>query len=141
MTKNRRAWIWNILIAVTLIACALAFVVHYKNWGEIEEGKFKITSGIYRQQIALSEIDSITFVEKLPQMERRHGFSWMAKEKGIFNDSLTQSKVYVFVDDLRQPKIRLVHHDSLKLFVNFTDSLQTQETYENLKSSIEDEME
>ncbi|WP_343487119.1 hypothetical protein [Allomuricauda sp. d1] len=136
MARTKRNWFWNILIIITLIACLLAFVVHYKNWSKIEESQFKITSGIYRQTIPLSEFDSISFVQKLPEMERRHGFSWLAKEKGIFNDSLTNTKVYVFVDDLRQPKIRLVHHDSLKLFLNYSDSLKTQEMHEFLEGII-----
>lgn len=69
-------------------------------------------------------------------MERSHGFSWLAKEKGVFQDSLTQSKVYVFVDDLRQQKIRLVHNDSLKIFLNFSDSLLTQKVYEELNEKL-----
>ncbi|WP_339339884.1 hypothetical protein [Croceitalea sp. MTPC6] len=130
----KKSWFWNIVIIVTVIACVLAFVLHYKNWSKIEDGQFKITSGIYRQTIPLSELDSISLVSKLPEMERKNGFSWLAKEKGVFKDSLTDSKVYVFVDDLRQQKIRLVHHDSLKLYINFTDSLKTQEFYQKIIS-------
>lgn len=69
-------------------------------------------------------------------MERSSGFSWMEKEKGVFKDSLTQSKVYVFVDDLRQQKIRLVHKDSLKVFLNFSDSLLTQKIYQDLSEKL-----
>lgn len=136
MTKNKRHWLWNILIVLTLIFCIYAFVIHYKNWSKIEEGHFKIYSGIYRQNIPLSELDSISFVKRIPELERQNGFSWLAREKGIFTDSLTKSKVHVFVDDLRQEKIRLVHHDSIKLFVNFADSLQTQKLFEQLSAEI-----
>lgn len=136
MAKNKRGWFWNILIVLTLIFCVFAFVVHYKNWSKIEEGHFKIYSGIYRQNIPLSELDSISFVKRIPELERKNGFSWLAREKGVFNDSLTQSKVHVFVDDLRQQKIRLVHHDSIKLFVNFSDSLQTHMLYGQLEVEI-----
>lgn len=132
MKKNN--WLWNSIIGVTVIACIAAFVLHYKNFASIEDGSFKIYSGIYRQHIPLSELDSISWVERIPEMERRNGFSWLAKEKGVFNDSLTQTKTYVFVDDLRQNKIRLVHHDSLKLYVNFIDSLETQQLYQKIKS-------
>ncbi|MEM9076751.1 MAG: hypothetical protein AAGC43_06920 [Bacteroidota bacterium] len=136
MTKKKRHWVWNILIVLTLVFCALAFILHYKNWHSIEEGELSITSGIYHKKIPISKIDSISWVERIPEMERSHGFSWLEKEKGVFQDSLTQSKVYVFVDDLRQPKIRLVHNDSLKLFLNFNDSLLTQKVYEDLNEKL-----
>ncbi|MEO9510996.1 MAG: hypothetical protein ABJN84_04640 [Flavobacteriaceae bacterium] len=136
MSKKRKYGLWNVLILLTLVTCALAFVLHYKNWHKIEEGKFRILSGVYYQKIPISEIDSIALVKKLPEMERSSGFSWMAREKGVFKDSLTPSKVYVFVDDLRQQKIRLVHDDSLKIFLNFKDSLQTQEVYEFLNTAL-----
>lgn len=137
MKKNKKNWFWNVVILFTLIACISAFVLHYKNWSEFEEGNFQIVSGIYKQRIALDDIDSLSFVDKLPEMERKNGFSWMAKEKGVFKDSLSVAKVYVFVDDLRQQKLRIVHHDSLQLFVNFTDSLETQEVYTRLKIALE----
>ncbi|PWL39635.1 hypothetical protein DKG77_02040 [Flagellimonas aquimarina] len=136
MNKKKRHWLWNVLIVFTLIVCILAFIEHYKNWHKIEDGELKILSGIYYQAIPVSEIDSVEFVDKLPQMKRSSGFSWSAKEKGVFKDSLTQAKVYVFVDDLRQRKIRLVHHDSLKIFLNFKDSLQTHDVYNLLNTEL-----
>ncbi len=136
MKKKNKNWFWNIVIVLTLIVCVLAFVLHYKNWSKFEDGHFQVVSGIYKQRILLSDIDSISFVEKLPEMERSNGFSWLAKEKGVFKDSLTESKAYVFVDDLRQQKIRIVHHDSLKLFLNFSDSLETDQVYTRLKEVL-----
>ncbi|WP_422858412.1 hypothetical protein ACOKFD_13610 [Flagellimonas sp. S174] len=136
MSRKKRHWLWNVLIVLTLVFCASAFVVHYKNWHSIEQGELSITSGIYHLKISISEIDSISLVERIPEMERSHGFSWMEKEKGVFQDSLTQSKVYVFVDDLRQQKIRLVHNDSVKVFLNFSDSLLTQKVYGDLNEEL-----
>ena len=115
----------------------MAFVMHYKNWISLEEGEFKIVSGIYRQKIPLQEIDGINFVPRIPEMERKNGFSWLTREKGVFLDSITGTKVYVFVDDLRQQKIELLHRDSLRLYVNLGDSLATQALYENLVSKID----
>jgi len=129
---KKRNWFWNLIIVITVVGCILAFVLHYKNWSKFEEGDFQVTSGIYKQRISVSEINAITWVKRLPELERKNGFSWLAKEKGVFVDSLTQSKVYVFVDDLRQQKMLIKHHDSLQLYLNFTDSLKTQETYEKL---------
>lgn len=141
MNKKKRHWLWNVLIVLTLIVCLLAFVAHYKNWDKIEDGQFKIFSGIYHQRISIADMDSILFVEKLPEMERSSGFSWMAKEKGVFKDSIRNTKVYVFVDDLRQQKIKLVHHDTLQLYFNMQDSLETQKIYAILQSKMQDNLE
>lgn len=138
MAVKKRHWLWNLLIVVTLIVCVLTFVEHYKNWYRIEEGNFKVFSGIYYQKIPLNEIDSVKYVDKLPEMERSSGFSWMEREKGVFLDSITQTDVYVFVDNLYQQKIKLVHHDSLKLYINLQDSLQTQELFSTLQTDLTD---
>ncbi|AWX44759.1 hypothetical protein HME9304_01762 [Flagellimonas maritima] len=141
MSRKKRHWLWNILIVLTLIACVFAFILHYKNWHKVEEGRLKILSGIYYQNIPLTEMDSIQWVDKIPELERSNGFSWMEKEKGVFKDSLTQTKVYVFVDDLRQQKIRLVHNDSLKMFINFKDSLQTQSLFNFIDAGLQEKLE
>lgn len=136
MCKRKRHWLWNVLIVITVIFCVLAFVEHYKNWHKIEEGNLKIFSGIYYQKIPLSELDSVLLVDKLPEMERSSGFSWMEREKGVFKDSIANTKVYVFVDDLYQQKIKVVHHDSLKLYLNLKDSLETQKLYAILQRNL-----
>ncbi|NDV14403.1 hypothetical protein GO009_00065 [Muricauda sp. TY007] len=136
MGKRKRHWSWNVLIVITVIFCVLAFVEHYKNWHKIEEGNLKIFSGIYYQKIPLSELDSVLMVDKLPEMERSSGFSWMEREKGVFKDSIANTKVYVFVDDLYQQKIKVVHHDSLKLYLNLKDSLETQKLYAILQRNL-----
>lgn len=134
MKKNN--WFWNVLIVVTLMGCIFAFVLHYKNWTKIEEGNFQVVSGIYKQRIALSEINGIKFVPRIPELERKNGFSWLAKEKGVFLDSVTGSRVYIFVDDLKQQKIEVVHNDSLLLYINLIDSLKTQLLFDLLKERI-----
>ncbi|WP_228237923.1 hypothetical protein [Allomuricauda sp. M10] len=137
MGNKKRHWLLNVLIIITVVFCVLVFVEHYKNWHKIEEGNLRIFSGIYFQKVPLAEIDSILLVDKLPEMERSSGFSWMTTEKGVFKDSITQTKVYVFVDDLRQQKIKVVHHDSLKMYINLKDSLQTQELYSILQTDLQ----
>lgn len=132
--KNNR--FWNIVIVITVITCIAAFVLHYKNWVILDEDVFEITSGIYSQEIPISKINGIEFVSKLPEMERKSGFSWLAREKGVFLDSISGNKAYVFVDDLRQQKILLIHNDSLILYFNLTDSLETTKYYEYLRSAI-----
>ena len=84
-------------------------------------------------------MDSIYFVDKIPPMERLNGFSALEKEKGIFRefkDSLTDKKVYVFVDNINQQKIKLVYKDSFNLYVNVKDSVASKELMENLQKKI-----
>jgi len=129
MKNRKRNFFWNMVIVIAVILCLAAFALHYKNWTSLEEDTFSVHSGIYSQKIILSDVTTIDWVAKLPQMERKNGFSWLAREKGIFKDSVTGSKVYVFVDDLKQQKLKLSYKDSLQLFFNTTDSLEMQEFY------------
>ncbi|MCW5516465.1 hypothetical protein [Muriicola sp. Z0-33] len=138
MGKKKRHWLWNLLIVLTIFVCILAFIAHYKNWTKIEGDHLRILSGVYYKEIKFNQIDSVVMVEKIPQMERINGFSAWAKEKGIFKDSLRPDiSVRVYVDNLRQPKIKLVQNDSLLLYLNFSDSLETQRMYEMLSEKIE----
>ena len=134
---KKKNWFWNLIVVLTVVVCVLAFVLHYKNWTTFEEGHFQVVSGIYKQRVQISEINDIGWVQKLPQMHRENGFSWLTKEKGVFTDSLTQSRAHVFVDDLRQQKILLRHHDSLQLYFNFKDSIKTQQVYDKISLLIE----
>ena len=138
MAKKKRHWLWNILIVLTIIICTLAFMIHYKNWTELEKDHLRIVSGIYYKELPYHDIDSIKMVAKIPQMERISGFSAWKKEKGVFRDSLNpENKVHVYVDNLLQPKIKLVHQDSLKVFINLSDSIATQEMYILLSIKID----
>lgn len=95
----------------------------------------KILSGFYYKTLKYSELDSVKFVEKIPPMERLTGFSAQEKGKGIyreFKDSLTDKKVYVFVDNFSHQKIAVTYQDSLKLYLNFADSTETQDMYQFL---------
>lgn len=134
--KRKRHWLWNVLILITVVACILAFAAHYKNWIKIGPDQIKILSGVYYVELPFADLDSIDMVAKIPSMERINGFSVKAIEKGIFTDSLTNTKTYVYVDDLRQEKIRLVYRDSLKLYLNFTDSIQTRTLHDFLRDKI-----
>ncbi|NNE78002.1 MAG: hypothetical protein HKN31_13130 [Pricia sp.] len=133
--QKKPLWLWNILIGVTIIVCLLAFMAHSKNWTKTDNSKLQILSGFYYQKLRFSELDSVDMIEKIPPMERLNGFSAFDKEKGIFRefkDSLTDKKVFVYVDNLAHQKIKIVHHDSLRLFINLTDSTETQRLYEYL---------
>ncbi|MFT7067080.1 MAG: hypothetical protein ACJAUO_002669, partial [Sediminicola sp.] len=56
--------------------------------------------------------------------------------KGLFRDSIHETKVYMYVDRLSQPKIKVVYQDSLKLFLNLTDSTETQQMFQFLTDKI-----
>lgn len=114
----------------------MAFALHYKNYASIKDGNFKLLSGVYRKKIPLSTINKVEWVPKIPEMERKNGFSWLAKEKGVFVDSLTGAKIYVFVDDLRLQKVKVTHSDSLHLYFNLVDSLETQKMVKILETAI-----
>ncbi len=140
MAAKKRHWLWNFLLIVTLIVCLVAFAVHYKNWTKLDSEGIKMVSGIYYKELKFSELDSITMVDRIPSMERLNGFSALEKGKGLyreFKDSLTDKKVHVFVDNFEQQKIRVVYKDSLKLFINYKDSLETVELFQLFKSKLE----
>ena len=135
--KRKRTWLLNLLIAITLIGVALAYTAHFKNWIKVEEDTFRVFSGVYFLEIPFSEMDSIKMVDKIPAMERINGFSVKQVEKGVFKeDSIGKTKVYVFVDKLSLPKIRLVYQDSLKMYFNLSDSTATEALYQNLSSKF-----
>jgi hypothetical protein len=138
MAKKKRHWLWNILLVLTLIVCILAFIAHYKNWTKIEKDHLRILSGVYYKELKFTEIDSVKWVEKIPQMERFHGFSAWTTEKGVFKDSLIENKkVYVFIDNLKNQKIKFVYHDSLHLYINYSDSLETLELYKTINFKLD----
>jgi hypothetical protein len=138
MAKTRRHWTLNLLIALTVLGSLAVFVLHSKNWTGLKEDRILIVSGFYHQEVPYSDLDSVLWKERIPQMERNHGFSYWAREKGVFVDSLFPHRpVYVFVDDLRQQKIKIRYRDTLVLFLNFSDSLETQSMYAVLKDKWE----
>lgn len=139
MAAKKRHWFWNLLLVITVIVCLSALVMHYKNWIKVESGNMQILSGFYRVTIDYKELDSVVFADRIPPMERLNGFSALEKEKGIFRefkDSLTDKKVYVFVDNISQQKIKIVYKDSLQLYVNLKDSVKTLELFNQLEQKL-----
>jgi len=140
MVVKKRHRFWNVIIVITVLLSISAFTAHFKNWTKIESGQIKILSGFYYKKLNFTQLDSVLLIEKIPPMERLNGFSAFQKEKGLFRefkDSLTDSKVHVYVDNLANQKIKLVYGDSLKLYINYTDSLKTTALYEMLKAKIQ----
>lgn len=139
MATKKRHWFWNFVMVITVIICLSALVSHYKNWVKLESNDIQVLSGFYRVQIPYSDLDSIYFVERIPPMERLNGFSALEKEKGVFRefkDSLTDKKIHVFVDNISQQKIKLVYRDSVTLYLNLKDSVETLNLYNHLEEKL-----
>jgi len=118
----------------------MAFAAHYKNWTRIEPDKMTILSGIYYHDVPFAKLETVAWIDKIPPMVRLNGFSAFEKGKGVyqeFKDTLTDRKVYVFVDNFEQQKIHLVNKDSTQLFVNFKDSLETVALFDLFQRKLE----
>ncbi|MFH6602825.1 hypothetical protein ACEZ3G_05010 [Maribacter algicola] len=141
MATKKRHWLWNMLAIITVIVCVLVLSAHFKNWTKVKPDQLQILSGFYYKEIKYSDLDSILMVERIPPMERLNGFSAFDKGKGIyreFKDSLTDKKVYVFVDNFSNQKIRLVKKDASQLFVNLKDSTETADLFRFLHTKMEE---
>lgn len=139
MAPQKRHWFWNVLLVFTIIVCLSALTMHYKNWVKTAPDHLQVISGFYLEKVKYSDLDSVVFVDRIPPMQRLNGFSALEKEKGIFQefkDSLTDKKVYVFVDNISQPKIKLVYKDSSKLYVNLKDSIESVNLFNGLQAKL-----
>ena len=107
----------------------------------IKLARRRITVKILYHELKFADLEQVEWVEKIPPMVRLNGFSAFDKGKGVyqeFKDTLTDKKVYVFVDNFEQQKIRLLQKDSAQLFLNLKDSLETVEMFEFFKAKIEE---
>lgn len=141
MAAKKTHWFLNVMIILTIIICSCAFAAHYKNWTRIDTDKMTILSGVYYHDLKFEDLDKVEWVDKIPPMIRLNGFSAFEKGKGVyqdFKDSLTDRKVYVFVDNFEHQKIRVVRKDSSKLFLNLKDSVETVALFELFQKKLED---
>lgn len=139
MRFTKKNWVWTITLILTVMLCVFVLVLHVKNWVDNDVDNLKLRSGFYALEIPFSQLDSVVFVERIPPMQRLHGFSALEKEKGIFRqfkDSLTEKKVYVFVDNINQQKVKLVYKDSSLVFFNLKDSVETLRLIDKISSKI-----
>ena len=139
LIPKKRHWFWNLLLGLSVVISLLAFAAHWKVWQQPRPDGIRFLSGMYYVEIPFDRLEEVRWMDRLPKMEREHGFSAGAREKGVFLDSLEPGKeAYVLVDDLRQPKLRVAYWDSMVLYLNFADSLETLETYDLLKTHLEE---
>ncbi|MBT8320687.1 MAG: hypothetical protein KJO90_03345 [Eudoraea sp.] len=134
MAERHRKGLWNFIIVFTLLVCGMVFAMHYKNWISQEADKLTVLSGFYLQSIPYAELQEVGLVDRIPELERINGFSAWEKEKGIFRDSLKpNNRIYVYVDNLYDEKIKLVYRDSIELYLNLSDSLKTRKLLKAIK--------
>lgn len=139
MHSSKKNWVWTIALIITVIVCAFVLTLHIKNWVDDDVNSLSLRSGFYNVEIQLNELDSVVFVERIPPMQRLHGFSAFDKEKGVFRefkDSLTDKKVRVFVDNINQNKVKLVYKDSAYVYFNLKDSVETVQLFQKLSARI-----
>jgi len=139
MKWTKKHWFWNVLLVFTFVLCGGILAMHYKNYVTVGKDDIIFLSGFYRKSIAYGKLDSVILVAHLPAMERLNGFSGLKKEKGIFKrvqDSLFDKKIAVFLDNIEQSKIKLVYNDSVVLYANLRDSLETSLLLEQLKTKV-----
>ncbi|WP_027065279.1 hypothetical protein [Maribacter sp. Hel_I_7] len=139
MHSSKKNWVWTIALIITVIVCAFVLTLHIKNWVDDDVNSLSLRSGFYNVEIPLNELDSVVLVERIPPMQRLHGFSAFDKEKGVFRefkDSLTDKKVRVFVDNINQNKVKLVYKDSAYVYFNLKDSVGTVQLFQKLSSRI-----
>ena len=135
--KNNK--FWSVILVVTIILCVTILTLHFKNWIGGDTNSIKLRSGFYNVKIEYSDLDSVLLVDRIPPMERINGFSALEKEKGIFRefkDSLTDKRVYVFVDNINHQKLKLVFKDSNYLYINLKDSLETLNLMNGLRTKM-----
>ncbi len=128
---------WNVIIVFTILLLGVVFAMHYKNWIRQDENGLRLLTGFYLREIPYAELDEVTMVRRIPEMERINGFSAWEKEKGIFMDSLRpDNSIYVYVDNLKNHKIKIKYRDSLELYLNLSDSLKTDALFRVLQEKL-----
>lgn len=138
MNRKKRKGIWNVLIVLTLGFCGLVFAAHMKNWKQVKTNELRVLSGFYYVNVPYTEVKELEWSDRVPYLHRRHGFSAGQWEKGVYRDSTQPGlRAWVLVDDWMQPKLRIAWGDSLLLYLNFQDSLETQALYGELQERIQ----
>ena len=138
MTKKQKgSWFLSVWVVLAVLISLTAFTLHYKNWFIENPKEIRVISGFYTHKVVFSALDSVVWESKIPPMERNSGFSYNNREKGSYispdNGTL---KAYVFVDNYKNRKIKLVDKDTLVTYINLRDSLATDELYNRLLTRL-----
>lgn len=124
----------TIYIVFLLIGALCIFLYYAIRESNIEVNKERIeNSGLYHFNIKMKDIDSITLVNELPKFVlRTNGFDVGIIKKGFFKTE----KGEIYKLSLRvntKPYIKIYHSKDQILFLNYGDSIQTLQLFNNIK--------
>ena len=113
------------------------FLFYGMRESDIEVNKERIeNSGLYHFNIKMKDIDSITLVNELPKFVlRTNGFDVGIIKKGFFKTE----KGDVYKLSLRvntKPYIKIYHSKNQILLLNYGDSIQTLQLFNNIKTHM-----
>ncbi|MGI6323124.1 MAG: DUF3784 domain-containing protein [Bacteroidales bacterium] len=93
-------------------------------------------SGMYGFEISISDIENIELSDKLPTIKiRTNGFSFGNVKKGFFNlDKYGKSRLLIHSD--LAPYLILSKNNGDKIIINFKDRIETEKTYDKIKTMI-----
>lgn len=94
-------------------------------------------SGMYGFEISIGEIGNVELTDKLPTIKMRtNGFSFGAIKKGFFNlDKFGKSRLLIHSDIA--PYLMLSKNNGDKIIINFKDKIETEKTYDKIKTMID----
>lgn len=93
-------------------------------------------SGMYGFEVGINEIEDIELCETLPMIKiRTNGFSIGSVKKGNFNlDEFGKSKLLIHSD--LAPYLIFSKHNETKIIVNFKNKVDTENTYNKIKTMM-----
>lgn len=93
-------------------------------------------SGMYGFEISIGDIENIELSDKLPTIKiRTNGFSFGNVKKGFFNlDKYGKSRLLIHSD--LAPYLILSKNNGNKIIINFKDRIETEKTYDKIKTMI-----
>jgi len=93
-------------------------------------------SGMYGFEISISDIENIELSDKLPTIKiRTNRFSFGNVKKGFFNlDKYGKSRLLIHSD--LAPYLILSKNNGDKIIINFKDRIETEKTYDKIKTMI-----
>jgi len=124
-----------------ILGMVILFVIGLITYGFIPSktiyGKDTILfSGMYGFEISINEIDNVELSETLPTIKiRTNGFSFGTIKKGFFDlDNFGKSRLLIHSDIA--PYLILSKSNGDKIIINFKGRIETEQTYNKIKTMI-----
>lgn len=127
-------------VAIITISAAIVFSIGLILYGlfstniSLENDTFKI-SGIYKTKIAVSSIERIELIEKLPKITlKTNGFNFGEVLKGNFKTE-EFGVVKLYVEYLKGPFLEIVHADGKRVYINLK-KIKSKDLFDELNHQI-----